>query len=263
MDKVDAEVDIVAKVARMPLHRMGGITGVEMFEAERDAGGLRLRQNLLPGGDAVGCPLLLIHPVKAHPGKRDHLLRADLLGNIDCLGELGDCLVEEARIARPLGKAVARDERDLEPDFLDVWIKLPVDPLDPLQADRLGVTGELEGVHRIETPPHHGMADAVVADRVRRIGGGPRGVGGRRPACNGSGSQYGRRAEEPAAGDGHGHQRSPGMRGNPSATGGRRRSLPSVARRDPETSPAPGAGRHRCRACRRGSSRRRRHGCRC
>ena len=247
----------------MPLHRMGGITGVEMFEAERDAGGLRLRQNLLPGGDAVGCPLLLIHSVKAHPGERDHLLRADLLGDLDCLRELGDCLVEEARIARPLGKAVARDERDLEPEFLHIGIKLPVDPLDPLQADCLGVTGEFEGVHRIETPSHHGVADAVVADRVRRVGRGPRGVGGRRPACKNSGGKEGRRSDESATGDGRGHQRSPGMRGNPSATGGRRRSPPRAARRDPETSPAPGADRHRCRACRRGSLRRRRYGFRC
>ena len=208
-DKIDAEIDVVAKVARMPLHRMGGITGVEMFEAERDAGGLRLRQNLLPGGDAVGCPLLLIHPVKAHPGKRDHLLRADLLGDLDPLGELGDRLVEEARVARPFGKAVARNERNLEPELLHIGIKLPVDPLDPLQADRLGVAGELEGVHRIETPSHHGMTDAVVADAVGRVGGGPRGVGGRHPARKNPGGKEGRRADESATGDWRGHQDSP------------------------------------------------------
>ena len=209
VDEIDAEVDVVAEVAGMPLHRMGRITGIEMLQAERDAGGLRLRQNLLPGGDAVVGRLLLIHPVEAHPGERDHLLRADLLGDLDPLDELGDRLVEEARIARPLGKSMAPDERDLEPELFNVGVILSVDPLDPGQADRLGVAGELEGVHRVEAPSHHGMADAVVADRVRRVGGGPRGVGSTGLARKKSNGKEGRSADESTTGEWRGHQDSP------------------------------------------------------
>ena len=33
-DEIDAEIDIVAEVSGMPLHRMGAVSGIEMFQDE-------------------------------------------------------------------------------------------------------------------------------------------------------------------------------------------------------------------------------------
>ena len=115
LDEIDAEIDIVPEVARMALHGVRAVAGVQVLKNEGDALLLRERQHFLPGAQTRFDGLVTVHAVEFHPCEGDDLLAADIRGEIDRIRELGDDFVVKIGIARPFGETVTADEGDFEP----------------------------------------------------------------------------------------------------------------------------------------------------
>lgn len=191
LDEIDAEVHVVAKVAGMAFHRVGAVTRIQVLEDQGDALFLGERQHLFPGGEAGVDGLVTVHAVELHAGEGDDLFAADICGDVDGFGELGDDFVMKLGIARSLGKAVAADEGDVEPELFHIRVELGVDAFDADEADVLRMPGEFEHVHRLPAPAHECVANAFVFDDVGGVrsgfgdGLGAEAGGGSRGECGG------------------------------------------------------------------------------
>lgn len=124
LDEIHAEVHVIAEVAGVALHRVGAVAGVQVLQHQRDALLLRQRQHFLPGGKAGVDGLVAVHALILHAGEGDDLLAAHIGRQVDGIGQLRDHLVMELGIARPLGKAVAAHQRDVQPQLLHLRVEL-------------------------------------------------------------------------------------------------------------------------------------------
>lgn len=113
--------------------------------------------------------LVAVHSLKFHAREGDDLFAADIGGEVDGIGQLGDDLIPEFGIARSFGEAVAADEGDVETEGLHIRVVFAVDALHANEANVLAVLGQNHRIHGFETPAHDGVLDAVVFDDVGRI----------------------------------------------------------------------------------------------
>lgn len=113
--------------------------------------------------------LVAVHSLKFHAREGDDLFAADVRGEFDGVGELGDDLIAEFGIAGTFGKTMTADEGDVEAQCLHIRVVFAVDALHANEADVFAVLGQDHRVHRLEAPAHDGVPYAVVFDDVGRI----------------------------------------------------------------------------------------------
>ena len=131
-----------------------------------------MRHDDFPGVEAIFDGLLAIHAVELHAGEGDDLFAADIGGDVDAFGELGDDFIAKLGVAGAVGKAVAADEGDVEAERLHIGVVFAFDAFDADETNFFGVLGEHEGVHGLPAPAHEGVFDAFVFDDVGGISGG-------------------------------------------------------------------------------------------
>src|SRR5205823_3625780 len=110
-------VEVVALVAGMALHRVGGVAGIEVLQADGDALFVGIAGDLLERLDAVGGRLVAgngaargivgVPPLVA--GEGDDVREAGIGTGIDHLLGAGDDLVVIAGVIVPLGERHAAD----------------------------------------------------------------------------------------------------------------------------------------------------------
>lgn len=163
-DEIGATIDIVPEVSRVSFHGVGIVAAVEMFEAEIDAGGLGVGDDLLPGLDAMAGAGVVGDAGFPHAGERDHPRAANLDGEIDGFAKTGHNVFPVGGVEGAAGEAVTADEGDFEAEVADLRIVAGVDAFHGDEADVAAEAGEFEGGHGIIGPAHDGLADAPMPD---------------------------------------------------------------------------------------------------